>query len=72
MDKKLARPRPPFEARLVRYMDSSRCSLGRDKVVGGIGLAVIVREGSEAEAKRAVVSLPLLQFAINNAFCSCV
>ena len=32
-------------------------SLGRDKVVGGMVLAVLVREGSEAEARRAVGSL---------------
>ena len=38
-------------------------------VLGGTDLAVIIREGGEAEARRAVGSLPLLQFAINNAFC---
>jgi len=57
-----------FEA-MAQSGDYSR---GRDKVVGGgTELAGIVREGGEAEARRAVGSLPLSQFAINNAFCSC-
>ncbi len=47
-------------------------SRGGDRAVDhGTGLAVIVREGSEAEARRAVETLRLLQFAIIEAFCSC-
>ena len=44
----------------------------RDQVVGGggTGLALRVREGSEAEARRVVELKPLLQIAINESFCS--
>jgi len=64
----IARSVDTFEV-MAQSGDNSR---GRDKMVGGgTDLAVIVREGGEAEARRAVVSLPLLQFAISNAFCSC-
>ena len=40
-----------------------------DRVVAGAVLAVDVREGSEAEARRVVGSKLLLQIAINNALC---
>ena len=56
----------PVEAMLL----SGDYSRGRDQVVGGMELAVIVREGGEAEARRAVGSLLLLQIAINESFCS--
>ena len=41
-----AGPVPPFEATAASGMGSP----SGDKVVGGTGLALVVREGSEAEA----------------------
>ncbi len=56
---------PPFEAWLIRC----KYSLSRDKVVGGAVLAMGVREGSEAEARRVVGSLTLSQIAIVHSLC---